>query len=750
MMLAGTTIDSSFENSFQGTNPPSAMLVTEPFSSELVDEVSAHPAVGQAEGRRLHQANITNAEGDTLTVELVAMGDFINNHVARIDPADGNWPPNPGSIAFERATVAEVGASVGETVSVERPGQTPLDLEVSGTAVDVFEVAPMLGGMSRAYVDMDTMVQLTATEDLNALYLRAAGQPESLDRTLGMVSAIRDDVLEPAGVAIEFNAVDEPGEHRADAAISFVTLAMQVLAVLALGVAVALVVNTVAALLAQQRKQVGMMKAIGANSRQLAVQYLAYVLTLSAAAIALSVPASLLTGRVVAGFLADLANINLDPIGIPVGVILLEVAIATVLPIVAVLLTIRRASRTTVREAITDLGLTGTAQVRTGTSRFARPTVLAFRNAAQNRLRLGLTVLTVSLCGAVLVGVISTGSGLGNLGDQVAGYSDYDIELALIDPAPAGNAEAILAADEEVAFVEGWLNKQALRIRPDGSEGTNIDLTGIRADSTAVSPTLLEGRWFDSDDPSGVVINADLADAEPDLDIGGSMVLDVGGRRQEWHVVGIATTTTVGPVAYMRVDDLAAASGEPELTNLLTVQLTAGAEPAAAAERLGSLARDAGLVVGQVQTHAEIRETVDSLFAIVVALLLLVGAILAVVAVIGVAGTMTLNVVEQTREIGVLRTLGATTWSVRRLLLLQGFALAGAGAVIGVALSVPVSLSLNAAIRNTLISSPMPLTFSWFGVGVWIAVAITIGALGATHPSRVASRLTIRDTLAYE
>ena len=59
------------------------------------------------------------------------------------------------------------------------------------------------------------------------------------------------------------------------------------------------------------------------------------------------------------------------------------------------------------------------------------------------------------------------------------------------------------------------------------------------------------------------------------------------------------------------------------------------------------------------------------------ALLLLVGAILAVVAVVGVAGTMTLGVFEQTREIGVLRTLGATTWAVRRLLLLQGVAVAG-------------------------------------------------------------------------
>ena len=750
MVLAGTTVDSSFETSFLGANPASAMLVTEPFSSDLVDEVATHPAVGQAEGRQLHQAQITGIDGGRVNVELVAMHDFADNHVARIDPTDGTWPPQPGSIVFERATVAEIDAGVGETVTVERPGQAPLEIEVSGTALDVFEVAPMLGGMARAYVAMDTMVELTGSDHLNALYLRAADQPESRDGALKMTAAVRDDVLVPAGVAIEFNAVDDPGEHRADTGVTFLTLAMQLLSLLALGVAVALVVNTVAALLAQQRKQVGVMKAIGATSRQLVVQYLAYVVTLSMAAVALSVPAALIFGRLVAGFLADLANIELEPIGVPVGVILLQVAIATLLPIGAVLLAVRRASRTTVREAITDLGLTGTARIRNGSSRFARPTVLAFRNAVKNRLRLGLTVLTVSVCGAVLVGVISTGSALGDLSDEVAGYSDYDVELALTDPVPLKDATDILGDDQAVASVEGWLNKQAFRIRPDGTENANIDLTAVPADSTAISPTLLKGRWFDGDDDHGIVINTDLADEEPDLEVGGRILLEVEGHRQEWHIVGISTTTTVGPVAYMRFDDLAAAIGEPELANLLAVQLTAGAEQSEASERLGALARDAGLAVGQIQTHAEIRETVDSLFAIVVALLLVVGAILAVVAVVGVAGTMTLSVVEQTREIGVLRTLGATTWSVRRLLLLQGLAIAAVGAVLGAVLSVPVTLLLSAAIRDTLISAPMPFTFSWLGMGIWMAVAITIGALGATHPSRVASRLTIRDTLAYE
>ena len=750
MFLAATTVDASFATSFAAANPPSAMLITEPFGPELVDAVAAHPAVGQAEARRLSQLQISGPVGAPVTVELVAMPDFDDNRVGRIDPKTGTWPPAPGAIVLERASVAELGADVGDAVTVHSPGQAPRELVVRGTALDAYEVAPMLGGLSRGYVAMDTMTELTGTDVLNAVYLRSADQPDSRTQALAMTASVRDEVLDPAGIAVEASAVDDPGVHRADDALSFLTLAMQLLSLLALVIAVTLVVNTVVAVLSQQRTQIGVMKAVGATTRQLTAQYLAYVALLSAAAVVVSVPTSLLLGQLVAGFVAGLANIDLAPIGVPVAALLLQIAVATVLPVAAVVFAVRRATRTTVRDAITDPGLTGSTRAPRVRLPVSRPTMLAFRNAVRDRTRLALTVLTVALCGAVLVGVVSTSGGLSDLSDQVAGYSDYDVEVSLTEPTPLPRADEVLRRDPAVASVEGWMRSQGLRTRPDGSDSDAIDLTGVPPGSRAIAPTLLDGRWFNRDDDHAIVINTHLADAEPDLQVGDQMTLEIQGHRQQWHIVGISTTTLVGPVAYTRADDLAQVTGQPGTSNLLAVQLPDTADPADSAERLGLLARDAGLPVAQVQTNGEIREATDGLFDIATALLFLVGAVLAVVAVLGVAGTMTMGVVEQTREIGVLRTLGATTWAVRRHLLLQGLAIASTGAVLGAVLSVPVYLLLGTAIQTTLISADFPTSFSWAGVGIWTAIALAIGALGTTQPARTASHLTIRDTLAYE
>ncbi len=750
MHLAGATIGPSLEQSFLASNPPSAMLGTSDFPTEVVDQVAAHPDVEQAEGRRRLVTSAVNRRGTRVNIELVAMVDFAANRIALIEPDGGTWPPGRGTMVVERASREELGVTIGDMISIERPGREPTGLEVVGRAFDVYEIAPGLGGLARAYVSMETMDDLTGSDDLNTLYLRAARDPLDRNQALAMTAAVRDDILAATGVTIEQSEIREPGEHRASNGVLFMVPTMQILSVLALVIAVALIVNTVAALLAQQRRSLGMMKAVGATTGQLMTQYLAYVLVLSFAALVVAVPTSLYAGRRLSRFTGDLANFELTTMTVPWTTIAIELAIVVVVPTAAVVVSVRRACAVTVRAAIADRGITATGGRRLPSLPFSRPTVLAYRNAVRNPTRLALTLLSIAACGAVLVGVLSTGRALGRLTDEVAGYWAYDIELALTEPVVVNEAVAIIDRDEAVAEVEGWYQTQSFRVRPDGTENENISVIAVPVESQSIRPTLIEGRWFDAADDHPIVMNSHFADEESDLAVGDQVVLDIEGHRRSWNIVGVSTTTLVGPVAYVPVEDLVDEIDRPGRTNFLAVQLRPGADQADVAERLEATARAAGLAVGQVQTNAERRAFVDGLFALVVGFLLVVGAILALVAMIGVAGTMTLSVVEQTREIGVVRTLGASNWAVRRLFLLQGLAMAATGCLLGVLLSIPVTLLLRGAIGNSLIAAPLPTGFSWLGVGIWAAIAVVIGVAGATQPARVAAKLTIRDTLAYE
>jgi putative ABC transport system permease protein len=435
---------------------------------------------------------------------------------------------------------------------------------------------------------------------------------------------------------------------------------------------------------------------------------------------------------------------------VPWSTLAVEAVVVVLVPVAAVAVQVRRACARTVQEVITDRGITGSDARRLPALGLSRPTVLALRNAVRNPVRLGLTVLTITACGAVLVGVLSTGRALGHLTDQVGGYWAYDVELGLNRSVPLDEARAVVAENPAVAGVEGWILSQGFRIRPDGTENENVSITAVPIGSASIEPTLVEGRWFDGADDRPVVVNSHLVDEEPDLAVGGPLTLDIEGRRGVWTVVGVATTTLVGPVAYLPVDVLADELGRSGEANLLAVELIPGSDQSEVASRLESDARNAGLPVGSVLTNAEHRSYVDGLFALVVAFLLIIGVVLALVAMIGVAGSMTLSVVEQTREIGVVRTLGASGWAVRWLFLVQGLGIASVGCALGVVASLPVALALRSALGRSLIGASLPYGFSWLGVGLWVVIALAIGAAGATRPARTAARLTVRDTLAYE
>jgi putative ABC transport system permease protein len=308
----------------------------------------------------------------------------------------------------------------------------------------------------------------------------------------------------------------------------------------------------------------------------------------------------------------------------------------------------------------------------------------------------------------------------------------------------------VLSGDADVEGVEGWYETQAFVIRSDGTENENLSITAAPTDSATLLPTLLDGRWLAAGDDHSIVVNTHTVDDEPWIQVGSRILLDIEGQRREWTVVGIASTTLVGPVAFVPVDDLTDLLGRSGQANLLAVQLGTDAPQGEAAGRIESAARAAGLPVAGVETNAQLRSVLDGLMALVVGPLLVVGAMLALVAVIGVAGVMTLGVMEQTREIGVLRTLGASSRAVKLLLLRQGLVIAAVGGVLGVLASLPVAWLLGRAVSSNLVMTALPAAFSWLGVAIWVLVALLIGALGATRPARVASRLTIRDTLAYE
>ena len=718
--LGTTEIVGSFDEAFAATNPPSAVMTIAPgFDERLVASAAALPEVGAAEGRRRLSARVRPAGGESSEVELVALGPDANR-IARVDPRDGAWPPTPGQLVLERASLDDLGVEVGDRVEVRAPGAAPVQLTVAGSALDFYEIPPALGGVSRGYVDLATIERLTGSALLDTLLIRAADEPLDRDRAIAASATVRDRVVQPSGRTVERSAIGEPGQHR------------------------------IAAVMAEQRRQLGVMKAIGGTSRQVAGLYLGYALVLELIALAVAVPASVLAGRAMASFFGSTLNYDLRPLQVPWTTLGVEVAVAILVPTAAVAWIVWRASRATVRETISDYGLAG-GRVRAPTlGRLGRPTWLALRNGLRNRSRLVLTLTTLALSGTLLIGVLSVDRGLGQLVDRLMGYTAYDVELTLTEPVPFADVATVARSQEGVADVEGWLRRDAFRIRPDGGENEGIAVIGAPPDSPFLRPTLRGGRVVRAREPRALVVNEDLLREEEDLAVGELATLEIEGRRERWRIVGEVSTQLLGPVAYTTTRALGAASDRRGQTNLLAVGLADGADPDEVGRALERALLDAGAPVGGLETNASLRSQTEGIFTLLVVTLLSVTALILPIAIVSIAGTVTLGLIERTREIGVLRAIGASSRTIRRLLLTEGLAVAFAGGLAAVVLSVPAAWLLGRLFGEQFFQTPLPFAYSLPAVGIWLALTAVIGALGATRPARAASRLTIRETLSYE
>lgn len=147
----------------------------------------------------------------------------------------------------------------------------------------------------------------------------------------------------------------------------------------------------------------------------------------------------------------------------------------------------------------------------------------------------------------------------------------------------------------------------------------------------------------------------------------------------------------------------------------------------------------------QVQSAADIKDqlskALDQLFLLVAGLL----ALAVVISLIGIANTLTLSVVERTRESALLRALGLTRRGLRRMLSLEALIISLIGALIGVVLGTALGwAAISAAIDGAVLGLPVGR------IVLFMVLAAVAGVVAAIMPGRRAARTSIVESLAAE
>jgi putative ABC transport system permease protein len=243
-----------------------------------------------------------------------------------------------------------------------------------------------------------------------------------------------------------------------------------------------------------------------------------------------------------------------------------------------------------------------------------------------------------------------------------------------------------------------------------------------------------------------------VLNVEPDVRVRDAIVIKLDGRATTFQVVGLVMGMGLASFIYADYDDVARINHDSGQASSLMV-VTDGrtvAEQASIAARLETHFRRLGVRLSSVQLVAEETEGARSGFSIVIILALVMACLLAVVGGMGLMGTLSINVLERTREIGVLRAIGAADAAVVRVFVVEGISIGVISWAFGSLLALPLSRLLSDALGMAFLQAPLRYFFAADGVVLWLVVVVALSGIASWLPARSASRLTVREALAYE
>jgi putative ABC transport system permease protein len=255
-----------------------------------------------------------------------------------------------------------------------------------------------------------------------------------------------------------------------------------------------------------------------------------------------------------------------------------------------------------------------------------------------------------------------------------------------------------------------------------------------------------------------VVVNSDVVGGEEDvkgaapIKVGSTITLKIDDKDTKWVVVGIIRGVLTGPNIFINFDYLARVTNSVDRASVSLVRLKdrSSANQTTMGQTIEQLYRDSGFRVQQMSTIDQLRTTISTVFDVIIIFLLFMALLLGVVGGLGLMGTMSINVLERTREIGVMRAVGASNSSILRIILVEGMIIGLLSWTIGGIIALPASRILTDTVGKALLQAAPSYIFSTQGAILWLGIVMVVAFLASFVPARRASQLTVREVLSYE
>lgn len=767
-------ISNDMSVSYSANMPANIELRMTNFDEDVLALIHNQRGVEDAEGRRVFnvRVRVPGTEKWT-TLDMIAFEDFEKNAINLLTPIEGQVMPEKREVLLELDALQHIDTGVGELLEFQLPDGFTKTLPVVGIVQDTAAGAGDFLASPYGYITMDTLQYL--------------GQPKLFNRALVIVSEGGDDIfhiremgaklkdkLEKNDNIVIRTRFSETHEHPLADTVNAILGILMALGVLIVFLSSSLIANTLNALLNQHLRYIGVIKLVGGQRRQVFFMYLTLIMAFGVLALMIAIPLGGQGAYGLALFIAGEMNFNLLGYRIVPTALIVQILVGLLVPLIAGLAPVINGSRITVLRALSGGLAEDEKHAKGGENRLPwfdwmqvkatrilakrgihipRPFVISLRNTFRRKSRLALTLFTLTMGGAIFIAVFNVRVTLHDYIGQIGKYFVADVSLDFDRPYRLQEIEQMLMKVGGIQHMEGWQFVSGELLDEKDEVLENINVFGPPADSELIEPILVAGRWIHADDVRELAVSEGALKYFPDLKPGDNINLKIEGRAEIWKVVGIFKfVDREGVLAYAPYEYVSRVNHLVNRAYSFRLVTDRHDRPYqdSKAEELDKYFRDLGFKVRIAEAgRASLDTAVESLDTLVV-FLLIMAILTALVGSMGLTGTMGMNVLERTREIGIMRAIGADDRAVMRTVIAEGVVIGMISFGLAVILSIPFTYLLSTIVSLAVFQTPIDVVFTYLGYAIWLGLVLALSTIASILPAHNAARLTIREVLAYE
>jgi len=753
-MVSFFILQNDLNENFIRAKPFHVVLKSKDFAKLDLDTLKQRPEIEDAEFRELSYQRIEVLPDQWIPLWLMAVDNFNDMRIAQIYSEEGNRVPDTGTMLIERNGQLVSNLRLGSKANV-RAGSENFRVPISGIVFDPAQAPATQDAFIYAYVDKATYQQITH-EKINQRLLLRLNNVHSKSEVQQVTQRLIED-FQFNGIRIDSVSVPKYNTHPHQFQLNTLVAFQGSIGFLALIMGVVLVSQLMESILSQQVKQIGILKAIGSTRRQVIGLYLMNVLLLGIVATLVTVPVAVVSGYNFAEFVATVINFNILTTTLPHYVYVLLIATGILLPVLMSLPTLLKGTRISVREALSDYGINSQQvsdkQVSTKITSLPSALRLAWRNIFRRKKRMLITVSMISLGVAIFSAGFNVRQSLIDYLNDTKQSLKYDVQIVLKQQVSPAVALAPFKHLENVHRVETWSGGSGRLQSSVVSADNGIGVVAFPYDSDLITWNVIEGRWLQPSSKLEIVINQYGADLLDSPKVGQDMPITINGIQHTAKLVGVVSEFNPPKIYMDKIHYNALFNQDGKINSLMFLAEDRSYQAVVKLKKdIEHILHNTDLDVLYVMSQTERAEIIYNHLDIILTLFALLSLLVLAVSALGMASATGINVLERTREIGVMRAIGATPGIIKHIFVSEGIMINSISILLGLLLSLPLSAAAAKFFGNLILGHDVSLAFAFSSTGLIFTLLLTLvfGWLASRIPARKAVMVPTREALSYE